>query len=441
MKIIAANKKPTTPRWPIAFTGLSMLFMAAAASLSTPHAVAQTQDNPPPAAQSGETAPSAPPQDAAAQPQAQDAAQTPPATPPAAAAAADAPPPPAAQQTTTLRVAAPRGAQTLAQEQAVFAPFTKRDGHQIQHVAYDGTFDAFKRQASEWDVVYLDGASAARACSEQLLEPIDAAALQPAPNGAAPAADFLPGALQPCAVASSAWSAVVVYNKGAKKEPAKLADFFDIKRFPGKRLLPKDPRFMLELALLADNVPPADVYAVLSTPDGQTRALSKLAALKDRIQWYDKPSEVFDLLGGKDVAMGLAFSGRAFMAIVSDRKPVGILWDRQVYAFDYWGIPHGAKNAAAARDFIRFATASEQLAAQARLFPYGPARRSALPLAGRHAELDIDLKPFLPTHDANLRGALAFDGAWWNANEGQIRERFAAWLAAREIPVPQPPAR
>jgi putative spermidine/putrescine transport system substrate-binding protein len=409
----------------------SALGLLAAALMTISQAAAQQQpDTPPaqPAAADTTPAPAASGDAAPAQAPAAPAAQTP---PPAAEPAA----PSAGPKSVTLRIATPGGAYLQSQERALFEPFTKRHGYQVKAEAADVTLDALKARATEWDVVDIDGGTAAQGCKDQLLEPLDASAL----DGAAATDDFLPGAIQPCAVASVAWSAVVIYDTGAKKTPAKLADFFDVKRLPGKRVLLKQPKYTLEMALLADGVAPASIYTTLTTPEGENRAFAKLTAIKDRIAWADKPSDVFQQVGQKDIGMGMAFSGRAFTAIVSERKPLAILWDRQIYSFDYWAIPRGAKNAAAAKEFIRFATSAGQLADQTRWLPYGPARRSAVKLAGRHAELDMEMKPYLPTHEPNMQNALAFDGAWWTANEARVTARFTAWLEGHDTPAAPPP--
>lgn len=456
----------TPPAQPRTFA--LVIALLAALTLAAPYAIAQSPADSKPGAQTGETtaspapAPPSTPSEGPAPAGAPQSAET--ATPPAQpqpapgsaqpAPVADQPAPDAAPATPVspspapvsaphstkgiaLRIAASDGAYGQAQRQVLFTPFAKREGYEILPFTFDGTYQTLKARGGDWDLVNLDGASVSRACKDELLEPLDVAMLQSGSNGTPAADDFLPGAIQPCAIASVAWSAVIVYDKTAKKEPTKVADFFDLRRFPGKRLLPKNPRFVLEFTLLADGVAPADVYSVLSTQEGQDRAFAKLIAMRDRIQWYDKSAEVSEQLGRKDASMAITFSGRAFMAIVNARRPTAILWDRQIYVFDYWGIPRGARNAAAARDFIRFATSSEQIAGLVRQFPYGPARRSALRLVGKHAELDLDLAPFLPTYEPNMRGALAFDGAWWDENEAKVRERFNALVEGREVSAPQ----
>jgi putative spermidine/putrescine transport system substrate-binding protein len=403
-----------------------------------------------------DSAPSAPERDE----QAPAAAEAPPSEPPAPSgqppaapaenAGQDANPPAPAQPSVTvarprpdpkgvtLKIATWSGAYGQSQERAFFKPFTTREGYRIESVKYDGSYDDLKDQARspDWSLVDIDGETASRACGEQLLEPLDPAVLQSSPDGASAQEDFLPGAIQPCAIASVAWSALIVSDQGLKRKPAALEDFFDTRKIPGKRLLPKQPRYTLELALMATGVEPRDVYTVLATPEGQDRAFAKLSAIKGDILWWDKPSDVFARIAQKEAVMGLAFNGRAFMAIVGARQPLDMLWDHQIYAFDYWAIPRGAPHVEAAKEFIRFATAPGQLADQTRWMPYGPARRSAVQIVGKHAEIDLNMKPFLPTHEPNLKTALGFDGQWWAVNEPAIKARFADWLEGRQRVAP-----
>jgi putative spermidine/putrescine transport system substrate-binding protein len=336
-----------------------------------------------------------------------------------------------------LTIATWAGAYGQAQERAFFRPFAERYGYQLEAVTYDGDYAALQDQGDnpEWSLVDLNGEAMLRACDEQRLEPLDHSILEAAPDGAPLSEDFLPGAVHPCGVANSAWSAIIIYDSRLATKPASLTDFFDIGNIPGKRLLPKQPRYSLELALMADGVPPDQVYALLGTQAGQDRAFTKLSSIKDDIVWWEKPSEVFDRIVDKEAVMGLAFNGRAFMAIVAAKQPLEILWDRQIYSYDYWAIPRGAAHKRAAKEFIRFATSPGPLADQARWIPYGPARRSAMPLVGKHGELDLEMKPFLPTYEPNFAAALAFDGAFWNANEEALAERFADWVEGRQLPV------
>src|SRR3546814_15435571 len=88
---------------------------------------------------------------------------------------------------------------------------------------------------------------------------------------------FLPAAVHDCGVGAMLWSYVIGYDgdriKGAG--PRNWADFWDVKRFPGKRGMRKNLKYSLEFALLADGVTPDTVYPTLRTPAGIDRAFRK----------------------------------------------------------------------------------------------------------------------------------------------------------------------
>ena len=109
------------------------------------------------------------------------------------------------------------------------------------------------------------------------------------------------------------------------------------------------------------------------------------------------------------------------------------MWDGQIYDLDLWAIPKGATNKEDAKRFIAFATEPAQMAAQAELIAYGPMRKSAIALVGKHPSIDIEMKGFLPTAPDNFKKALQFDEVWWNEHgDGARQPRFKTW---REQPV------
>ena len=84
-------------------------------------------------------------------------------------------------------------------------------------------------------------------------------------DGAPAAHDFVNGALGECWVASVAYSQAILVSmdKFTGNQPATAADFFDLARFPGARAMKQGAKLNLELALLADGVPPQDIYKTL----------------------------------------------------------------------------------------------------------------------------------------------------------------------------------
>lgn len=338
-----------------------------------------------------------------------------------------------------LTIASWGGAYARSQHLAYAEPFKAETGTKIEMVVHGGRATAINQLSAAdkhgWDVVDLGSQQVAAACEAGHLEKLNHREFLEADNGSAVLDDFLPGALHDCGIASVAWSSVIAFDTRAfkKRKPTRAKDFFDLKRFPGKRGLRQEPKYALELALMADGVPAADVYKVLATETGIERAFAKLDQIKDSIVWWDRGHDPLRLIREKQVAMTTAFSGRVFHSVVMENVPAVILWDSQIYDTDYWAIPKGAANKEKAQRFISFALQPERLAAQAQWHPYGPMRKSALPLLVKHAEADVALAPFIPTTDKNFKTALKLDNVWWEANKAVLTKRFDAWQAGETL--------
>jgi putative spermidine/putrescine transport system substrate-binding protein len=325
------------------------------------------------------------------------------------------------------------GAYGQSQEIALFEPFAKETGTRIATETYDGTLAKIKAMIAEGkapvDVVDVSAAALGALCADDLLEAIEVSDLGPAPDGQSAEEDFYSGGLTSCGVASVAWSTAIAFDRQAfgKNQPAQIADLLDSKKFPGKRTLPNGARYTLELALLGDGVDPADIYSQLGTAEGVDRAFRALDKIKNDIYWWDSAQEPITWLLEKEVAMAAGYSGRIFRAAVGDRQRIGVIWDGQIYDLDLWAIPKNATNKDGAKRFISFATDPARLAAQAQLIAYGPMRKSALALVGKHPVIDVEMKDFLPTAPDNFKKALKFDDAWWNAHGGDLQRRFEEW--------------
>src|SRR5690606_39362013 len=92
--------------------------------------------------------------------------------------------------------------------------------------------------------------------------------------------------------------------------PASIQDFFDTKKIPGKRAMRKRPQVNMEWALLADGVPPAQVYDVLATPEGQQRAFDKLDSIRKDLVWFDSWSQAPQLLNDGGAVLVQSANGR-----------------------------------------------------------------------------------------------------------------------------------
>ena len=220
-----------------------------------------------------------------------------------------------------------------------------------------------------------------------------------------------------------------VKTKFPGEKPSKLADFFDAKKFPGMRGISKRPVVALEFALMADGVPPAEVYKTLSTPAGVDRAFKKLDAIKANLIFWEAGAQPPQMLADGEVVMTTAYNGRIFNAQMAENKPFEIIWDHHVYNMDYYAILKGTKNKATALEFLKFATSTQALADQASWISYGPSRKSSVPLITTYQGTDIKMAPHMPTAPANIKNALFSDDEWWADHQDEILKRYSAWMA------------
>ena len=337
----------------------------------------------------------------------------------------------------SLTVASWGGAYTQAQKLAFFKPFQDESGIEIKIVSHKGRIATVvgKTDSSPagWDLVDLDEMTLKAGCSNGTFARIEPDSLATLNSGEAKS-DFIKGSLQECGIASGAWSSAIVYDKRAYKKttPKKAVDFFDLKKFPGKRAIPRTAKYIAELALIADGVELDKVYTTLATESGLERVFKQLEKLEGHILWWDRAYQPTNILARQDAAMALAFNGRIFSAIVADNKPFGIVWDAQMYHLDYWAVPKASTHRRASLDFIAFAMRPESLARLASWFPYGPVRKSAVELVGKHPEINVDMKAFLPTAPGNFQRALKIDLSWWEDNGDKIAPHYRDWMEVAE---------
>ena len=311
------------------------------------------------------------------------------------------------------------GANGAAQKKAYIEPFEKA-GTKVTMVEYNGEQAKIKAMVEAknvtWDVVEVESPDINRGCDEGLFEKLDWSKV-------GNKADFQPAAVHECGVGTFVWSTVMAYNADKlKTAPTTWADFWDVKKYPGKRGMRKGPRYNLEFALMADGVAPADVYKVLATKEGADRAFKKMTELKPNIQFWEAGAQPPQFLVAGDVVMTTAYNGR-IDAAQREGKNLAITWTGGIYDLDYWVMPKGTPKKDAATKFIALASSADAQSEYAKLISYGPTNNKAL------AKLDAKVLGMLPTSPANSKTALQFNIKFW-ADQGEaLEKRFAAWAA------------
>ena len=287
-----------------------------------------------------------------------------------------------------------------------------------------------------WDLVDVTIADAMRLCDEGLAMEIDFDnMLAPAPDGTSASEDFGDLLLSDCFIPQIVYSITFGYRNDVAAwngaTPTTVCDVFDTTKFPGKRSLYKGPLYNMEWALLCDGVPKEEIYNVLGTDDGVSRAFAKLDSIKDQVVWWSAGAETPQLLADGEVVIGSTYNGRLFSVIAEQNQPVSMLWDAQIYDLDGWIVPTGLseEKMAVVKDFLYFATDTQRLADQAKYISYGPARASSAPLVGKHETLGIDMAPHMPTDPANMKHFIVNNIEWWSSYADDVDAKFQAWLA------------
>lgn len=241
-----------------------------------------------------------------------------------------------------------------------------------------------------------------QAKTENLLEPLDWAAIAPQPITAE--------AKDSHAIGWSYFSNVMAWRSDVKA-PKTWADFWNVADFPGKRSLIDDPSVMLPVALLADGVPMDKLF-----PIDIDRAFGSLAKIRPHVSvWWTAGSQPPQLLQDKEVAYAMTYSGRVY-----GKPGISMTYNQGILDLSYFGVPKGAtpeQKAAAMQFFHELTLPENQVVAMARI-----------PYSGASANLDkmlpADKAALYPTTAGNAKLQFMNDIEGWKAIAPKVEKRW-----------------
>jgi putative spermidine/putrescine transport system substrate-binding protein len=323
-------------------------------------------------------------------------------------------------QSRKLTVVSWGGAYQDAQKVVYFEPL-KASGVDMIDESWDGGVGVLRAKVqggnAGWDVVQVESDELEIGCEEGLYQPLDFSKI-----GGKEA--YLDAAVHKCGVGAIVYNFVLGYDKDKiKTAPQGWADFFDTKKFPGKRALRQGPKTNLEIALIADGVPPAEVYNVLKTDAGIERAFKKLSTIKNDIVWWKSGAQPVQMLAAGEVALTSVYNGRIDAANTKDKRNFGIQWNGSLYTIDSWVILKGSPNQEAAYKFLAFVGKPENQAKLPTHIAYGVTNKAATAL------IDAKRLADLPTSPDNFKNAIEINTQFWLENNDKLTERFNKWAA------------
>lgn len=329
------------------------------------------------------------------------------------------------------------GSYTMSQKRAYGEPWQKKTGVTVNWEDYSGGLREIRAQVEAgsvtWDLADVLPHEAIVGCEEGLFLELPLNEFVPAPDGTSMVEDMMVPPPVSCAAPMIFWSYAVFFDKSIfpNDKPKTIADFFDLKKFPGKRGIQSWANANIEMALVADGVPIDKVYDVMSTSEGIDRAFRKLDTIKDHLNFWSSGAQPLELVKNRDVVMAIAFNGRAGAAILAEGEPFEMIWDGQVLEQQYMVILRATKNHDEALEFLKFATAPEQQAGQAKWITYGPMRKSGLDIIMASEPFfytGANVMPHMPNRNEVMPRTVVADPLWWATYGGAVTERFSAWM-------------
>jgi putative spermidine/putrescine transport system substrate-binding protein len=191
--------------------------------------------------------------------------------------------------------------------------------------------------------------------------------------------------------------------------PQSWADFWDVKKFPGKRSYRKSVAGALEPALMADGVPANKVYEVLSQPGGIERAIKKIKELKPHIAgWWSSGAQHAQLMKDGEVDMITGWNGR-FDVVKKDGANVAYTFNQALLDYDCYAIAKGAPNKDLAMKFLAEMSKPQYQAEFTKYITYGPTDKRAYDLG----TIEPGYAKQLPSHPENAAKQLTVDLDWY----------------------------
>lgn len=217
-------------------------------------------------------------------------------------------------------------------------------------------------------------------------------------------------------VGSYMYSSVLVYDsaKLGGRTPKGWADFWNLKEFPGKRLMRRDVTAMLEPALLADGVPRDKLY-----PLDVKRAFDKIRQIKSDCLFWKSAAESVALLRDGEVVMGNTWNTRAQALRRDTNARVNWIWDEGILQTAVWAVPKG--NPAGRELAMKFVASMQDPAGEVellRLLTSGPANPAATRMVPPELQRDN------PTAPENMAKQVSVNAEWYADNYTAMNERY-----------------
>ncbi|SFQ20534.1 putative spermidine/putrescine transport system substrate-binding protein [Mesorhizobium sp. NFR06] len=303
-------------------------------------------------------------------------------------------------------------------KEALWAPAGKALGIDVRGETQSDGMAALRMQVSSGsvttDIIHLGSGEGAQAADLGLLEPLDETVVD---QKALPS-----GAASKFCYPFSSYGTVMAWNTKTYGQdgPKDWAEFWDVKKFPGRRALRNNAQDLLEAALLSQGVAPEKVYSTLSEPGGIKRAIDRLAELKPHVAvWWTSGAQSAQILKDGEADLVETWNGRA-QSVKDDGGAAAYTFHSSIIGTDCLAVPKGAPHKADAMKLIAAMTSPEREAKLTDYIAYGPMNQAAY-AGGKVAANKMAL---LATAPDNAVGVVYADAAWWAKHADEAQAAF-----------------
>jgi putative spermidine/putrescine transport system substrate-binding protein len=265
----------------------------------------------------------------------------------------------------------------------------------------------------KWDVMSVAPAAATQNCGT-LFEPLDLSSVD--------TKSLVPGTIGKCYIGSFINANPIAYRTDAYPDPAKapktIADFFDVRRFPGKRgILTNLQNGILEYPLLADGVAAKAIY-----PLDVKRALRKLDTIRKDTLFAPNVGALQQAVAAKQVDMFILPDSR-LVPLMDDGTKLTIVWDVTVTSLNGFAVPKGSPHAKAAEQFVKTLVDKADVASLSQALGTAPVNLAAKP------ELSANARKVEVYGPANTTGQTVLQNVdWYAKNFDQVTTQLNNWL-------------
>lgn len=309
------------------------------------------------------------------------------------------------ESSVTLRILEAGGDSGKSIEEGYIKPFTEKTGIKVirESPTELGKLQAMVEAGQDtYDLVELGSNNAYQAMSEGLIKKMDWELINPEPINKEAQTPYMLG--------YQYYSTIMIWNGNSGKEMNSWADFWDTKKYPGKRALPDFPSYVLPIALLADGVPIDKIY-----PLDVDRAFKSLEKIKKDVSvWWTSGSQPVQLVKDKEVDYAASWSGR----VVGNKDNIKYNFNQGLLDLAGFVIPKTAKHTKESAAFLHEFTIAKNQAKAAEVIPYtGPSKNIS-------EFLPKDRLSDFPTSEVNYDKQVLPDPQWWFEHGKEVEERW-----------------